>query len=230
MGARAYICRYDRSRKIWQVVYSHWGAGEIKRFIEARAEKYYYDPNYRNQDDSIRREMELSEFKDFIIELVGYEVKEKGEKIEEMTEEEFKEFFDPYDIIIEMWVLWKDDNIYITLPNITNNEKLKWCFVFKFIGFIEAYRRLKQYETLKDFYLVAEEGYKTVYYKDEWCVEVEKVEKLVEEEIINKIAEKYVFGNIKEGKVFFKEKDGDKVKEFVLEKVHIIPLSRLYPT
>ena len=86
MGARAYICRYNREKGVWQVVYSHWGAGWILDTIKNKAKKYFENMNYRKQDPDLRREMDLADFKDYLIELVEYEVKEKGERIMEMSE------------------------------------------------------------------------------------------------------------------------------------------------
>ena len=133
---------------------------------------------------------------------------------------------------MELWVIWKDNDIWLSLPNITNNEKLKWCMVFKFEGYIEAYRKLQKYEKLRNYYSIIEEGYKIVYYREgEIVKEVERVEKLIDEKTINRIALNYItkMWDIDGTYIFLKDRDGEhKVKDFVLSQVHITPLSRLY--
>jgi len=125
MGERMYIVK--KSDWGWERLYSHWGAGIVKRFIKERF-KVSRDKRYAHLNEGYKKLAELGEeyfnirfegircFRELINELINYETEKRNEEWDRMDKLEIR--LDAIDI--EMWIIDNGKDLYFILAFISN--------------------------------------------------------------------------------------------------------------
>lgn len=110
MGERAYFI--ERVGSEWKAIYSHWGAGDLFRWLEDDFREALERANEKGKIDRGEYMGAVERFKTFYKHSIDYEL-DKGETWEKV--EDLSEFIDLTDITTEAYIINNDGEFYIIL-------------------------------------------------------------------------------------------------------------------